>query len=268
MVENGHRVKKASALPKKTLKRKRPTRSFSTEGPAIDDDFEDVVMSEDVLEDPSSESFDENDHDDGDGFGLGPARPNKQTSSSKRGWRTRMAGGGRKKGRGGRPPAGIIKIQQQAALDRQNDTRKDAGKSRLEKYEKYDSRDVRREDPSAESRSINQVSTPQRRSLKGQFAAAGKGQERETQSMGPVIQETPQTTTPQKRVGVMRPEQVESRIDRSEAQPVKAGSSSGHAVHGSSEIHNQPKRASKSSHRSIHRMGPVFSSHAKSNRHV
>ncbi|MCJ1471938.1 hypothetical protein MMC13_000579 [Lambiella insularis] len=266
MVETARHVKKADSMRKKNLKRKRNNSLLDVDEPPINNTLDEQLIPEEASEDPSSESFNESDDDDGGEFDVRKPHSSLHRSTSKRGRRTRMTGGHRKGGRGGRPRARMAKKQeisaelsaQIAALNRLAIPHKRAETAQPKEHANRESHHLRSEDPVAEVQTINDSPFTPMRTPTGQFTSASKGKERERESTSRRIgtEEVRRGDTLPKSAFQVRHEQVGSKQDGLEREGVRAGDSprsSGQAGPGSAQVQSPQKRASKSSHRTDQR---------------
>ncbi|MCJ1390602.1 hypothetical protein MMC18_003463 [Xylographa bjoerkii] len=172
---------------KRSHKRKRPPPSLGLDGVVDDENFEDILPSDEAIEDPSSDSFHwSNDEDE---FKL--TRPAQIEASRQRGWRSRLSSRGRKKGRGNGMGSSVAVRQPRKLNDRDFDAREMRESAILQerrgkaasKTHRNDGRRERRDGPVALSHNIYDFGAPQKRGLETRHPAIesnkGKGKEKE-----------------------------------------------------------------------------------------
>ena len=145
--------------PKRSHKRKKTPPSLELDRAVADENFEDVLPSEEAIEDLSSDSFRWSD-DEEEEFNV--ARPTLHGASRKRGWRSRISTRVRKRGRGANTGVSGFARKSRPHTIREQDVRGSQREKTTFKTERTDDREETQDKPAEISHDIYQFGAPRK----------------------------------------------------------------------------------------------------------
>ncbi|MCJ1438247.1 hypothetical protein MMC27_007635 [Xylographa pallens] len=181
------KAKSVPTVTKRSHKRKIPLPDPEIDAVVDDQDFEDILPSDGIRDDASSDSFHWS-NDEEDEFKV--TRPALLEASRKRGWRSRVSSRGRRRGRGNGMGSSVLRRDPRKLSDRGIDISETRGPRILEesrgkavsKTHRIDSSQERRDGPVATSHDIYDIGTPQRHGLDTRQRAEESGKEKGNES--------------------------------------------------------------------------------------